>query len=147
MNELEQEYIKMMNETNQQKHINTIDNSRKSILARGCDPDASLSASKFIPPLIGNPEYVPTASDTDFIEKLESRKWSVIFFAPGACRFSAAKQPIPGGISQTQGWTLEQYRELVWKHQGDMIQIVETQEEEKTIHLLKSALENAPETI
>ncbi len=134
-----------MNET-KQEHINSADNSRKSILARGCDPFASLEASKAIPPLIGNPEYVPTTNDADFIEKLKSRDWSVIFFAPGACRFSAAKQPIPGGISQTQGWTLEQYRELVRKHQGDTIQIVETQEERKTVSLLKSALEKAQET-
>ena len=100
-----------MNET-KQEYINSADNSRKSILARGCDPFASLQASKAIPPLIGNPEYVPTTNDADFIEKLRSRDWSVIFFAPGACRFSAAKQPIPSGNSQTQGWTLEQYR--VW---------------------------------
>ncbi len=134
-----------MNET-KQEYINSADNSRKSILARGCDPFASLEASKAIPPLIGNPEYVPTTNDADFIEKLKSRNWSVIFFAPGACRFSAAKQPIPGGNSQTQGWTLEQYRELVRKHQGDTIQIVETQEERKTVSLLKIALEKARET-
>ena len=134
-----------MNET-KQEYINSADNSRKSILARGCDPFASLEASKAIPPFIGNPEYVPTTNDADFIEKLQSRDWSVIFFAPGACRFSAAKQPIPGGNSQTQSWTLEQYRELVRKHQGDTIQIVETQEERKTVSLLKSALEKARET-
>jgi hypothetical protein len=134
-----------MNET-KQEHINSADNSRKSILARGCDPFASLEASKAIPPLIGNPEYVPTTNDTDFVEKLKSRDWSVIFFAPGACRFSAAEQPIPGGNSQTKGWTLEQYRELVRKHQGSSIQIVETQEERKTVSLLKSALEKARET-
>jgi len=79
------------------------DNSKKSILARGCDPVASLEASKAIPPLVGNPKYVPTTDDADFIEKLKSRKWSVIYFAPGACRFSAAKQAIPGSNSQTRG--------------------------------------------
>jgi hypothetical protein len=134
-----------MNETKQEHKIST-DNSRKSILARGCDLNASLWASKALPPLIGNPEYVPTTNDADFIEKLKSRNWSVIFFAPGACRFSAARRPIPGGNSQTQGWSLEQYRELVRKHQGDTIQIVETQEERKSVSLLKSALENARET-
>ena len=129
-----------------QEHINSADHSRKSILARGCDPFASLQASKFIPPLIGNPEYVPATNDADFIEKLKSREWSVVFFAPGACRFNAAKRAIPGGNSQTQGWTLEQYRELVRKHQGDTIQIVETMEERKSVGLLKSALEKARET-
>ena len=134
-----------MNEL-KQATINSTDNSRKSILARGCDPFASLEASKALPPLIGNPEYVPTTDDADFIEKLKSRNWSVIFFAPDACRFSAAKRPIPGGNSQTKGWTLEQYRELVRKHQGDTIQIVESQEERKSVSLLKSALETARET-
>jgi hypothetical protein len=126
--------------------MSTVDHSRKSILARGCDPFASLEASKAIPPLVGNPEYVPTTTDEEFIEKLQSRKWSVVLFAPGACRFSAAKLPIPGGNSQTQGWTLEQYRELVQRHQGDNIPIVETPEERETVRLLKEALERARET-
>jgi hypothetical protein len=81
-----------MNET-KQAHKISADNSRKSILARGCAPNASLWASKALPPLIGNPEYVATTDDADFIEKLKSRAWSVIYFAPGACRFSAAKRP------------------------------------------------------
>jgi ADP-heptose:LPS heptosyltransferase len=96
--------------------------------------------------LIGNPEYVPTTNDEDLVEKLRSRKWSVVFFAPGACRFSEANRPIPGSNSQTQRWTLEQYRELVRKHQGDQIQIVETLDERETVSLLAEALENAPET-
>jgi hypothetical protein len=133
---------------NQTKHeyVDAVDNSRKSVLARGCDPFASLEASRAIPPLIGNPEYVPTTNDEEFVEKLQSRSWSVVFFAPGACRFSAASQPIPGGNSQTQGWTLEQYRELVRKHQGNQIQIVETPEERETVSLLKEALDKAQET-
>lgn len=133
---------------NQTKHeyMSSVDHSRKSILARGCDPIASLEASKTIPPLVGNPEYVPTTTDEEFVEKLQSRKWSVVLFAPGACRFSAAKLPIPGRNSRTQGWTLEQYRELVQKHQGDNIQIVETPEERETVILLKEALERARET-
>ncbi len=121
-------------------------NANKSVLARGCDPSASLEASKALPPLMGNPEYVPTTNDEEFIEKLKSRSWSVVFFAPGACRFSAATQPIPGGISDTEGWTLDQYRELVWKHQGDKVQIVETISESETVGLLKTALEKAQET-
>jgi hypothetical protein len=77
---------------------------------------------------------------------LRSRDWSVVFFAPGACRFSAAKQPIPGGNSRTHGWTLKQYRELVREHQGDRIQIVETPDEGATVGLLNEALERARET-
>ena len=126
--------------------MTSVDNSRKSILARGCDPIVSLEASRAIPPFIGNPEYVPTTNDEEFVEKLKSRSWSVVFFAPGACRFSAAGQPIPGGNSQTQNWTLGQYRELVRKHQGDQIQIVETPEERETVSLLKEALGKAQET-
>ncbi len=79
-----------MNEM-KQKQTNVVDNSRKSILARGCDPNASAWAKKNLPPLIGNPEYLPTTNDVAFIEQLKARKWSVIYFAPGACRFSAVK--------------------------------------------------------
>lgn len=125
---------------------NSADNARKSVLARGCDPYASLEASRAIPPLIGNPDYVPTTTDEDFIEKLRSRDWSVVFFAPGACRFSAAHRPIPGGSSQTMGWTLKQYRELVREYQGDRIEIVETLDETETVSLLRAALEDARET-
>ena len=134
-----------MNQTEGQ-FANAVDNARKSILARGCDPLASLEASRAIPPLIGNPEYVPTTNDEEFIAKLESRDWSVVFFAPGACRFSKANQPIPGGNKQTNGWALEEYRELVRKHQGDKIQIVETPDERQTVSLLREALKKAAET-
>lgn len=116
-------------------------------MARGCDPVASLEFSKTIPSLIGNPEYIPTTDDADFIKKLKSRNWSVVFFAPGACRFSVAKRNIPGSNSETRGWTLEQYRELVQELQGDTIQIVETQDERETVGLLKNALEKARITI
>ena len=135
--------LSIMNVLAQEKAIN---NTNKTILARGCDPVMSLNASKAIPPLIGNPEYVPTTNDVDFIKQLESKKWSVIFFAPGACRYSAAKQAIPGGSINTEGWTLEQYRELVYKLQGNDVQIVETMDERETVGLLKRALDKAIET-
>ena len=128
------------------EHARQTDHSRKSILARGCDPILSLSASRAIPPLIGNPEYIPTTTDEEFFEKLQSRQWSIVYFAPGACRFSAARQPIPGANSQSQGWTLEEYRTLIHEHQGDAIQIVETPYESESVGLLKEALEGARET-
>lgn len=134
-----------MNQT-KQRDANVMDNSRKSILARGCDPCASAEAARAIPQLIGNPEYVPTTTDEDFIEKLRSRTWSVLFFAPGACRYSAASQQIPGGNSQTEGWSLEQYRGLVREHQGAEARIVETPDEGESVHLLKEALDKAPES-
>ncbi|MGI9552732.1 MAG: hypothetical protein ACR2MT_16125, partial [Aurantibacter sp.] len=133
-------------EETKQEHLKIVDNSKKSILARGCDPALSLQFSKVVPRLIGNPEYVPTTNDADFIEKLKSREWSVIYFAPGACRFSAAERHIPGGNSLTEGWTLEQYRELVHKIQGEKVQFVETPFESEALGLLKKALAKARET-
>ena len=122
--------------------IHSKDHSDKSILARACDPAMSYEAAKAIPPLIGDPEYIPTTNDTDFIDQLKARRWSVIFFAPGACRFSSAKRQIPGGIADTQGWTLNEYRSLVRKHQGNNIQIVETTDERDSVNLLRNALNN-----
>jgi hypothetical protein len=126
--------------------LTVLDHSRKSILARGCDPVTSLEFSKIVSPLIGNAEYVPTTDDADFVEQLKSRKWSIVFFAPGACRFSAAKRSIPGGNSETAGWTLQQYRELVYKLQGNEVQIIETMNEGETVTLLKNALKTTRET-
>lgn len=127
------------------EYTRSVDNSRKSILARGCDPLASLEASRAIPPQIGNPEYVPATDDKTFFELLRSRDWSVVFFAPGACRFGAANHPIPGAMSQSEGWTLEQYRGFVHKHQTGQVQIVETVYESETVSLLREALDVAPE--
>ena len=115
-------------------------NSDLKILARGCDPQASLYASQQIPPMIGNPQYIPTTTDDDFIQKIKTEKWDVIFFAPGACRFSAAKMKIHGGNQQTKSWTLEEYKALVYQYQGKNIQIVETTDERETVTLLKAAL-------
>ena len=123
-----------------------LDNSNKSILARGCDPALSQWATLALPPLIGNPEYVATTDDDDFIAKLQSRDWSVIYFAPGACRFSAAKMQIPGGTSRTRGWTLEEYRTLIQEIQGDSVPIVESVGENEGLVLLKEALKLARET-
>ncbi len=135
----------MMNELIQNKTATT-DHSNKSILARGCDPALSLQFSKIVPPLIGNAQYVPTTDDVTFIEQLKSKKWSVVFFAPGACRWSAAKQPIPGGNYDTKNWDLEQYKALVYELQGNGVQIVETPYEQEVIPLLQKSLKTARET-
>ncbi len=124
------------------KTENSIDHSDKSILIRGCDPEQALKASKMIPPLIGNPYCIGTTNDHDFIEQLKSRQWTIVFFAPGACRFNAAGMNIPGGNSQTNGWTLEEYRKLVYDLQGDAVKIVETPYESETVRLLLEGLEN-----
>jgi hypothetical protein len=118
----------------------SIDFSDKSILARGCDPEMALRASEMLPPLLGYPELVSCTDDDDFVAKLKARAWSVVFFAPGACRYHAAKMPIPGGRPKTRGWSLKQYRALVREHQGEHIPIVETTEEREIISLLRQAL-------
>lgn len=132
-------------EETKKEQFKKVDNSNKSILARGCDPTLSFQFSKVVPPLIGDATYIPTISDTDFVEKLKSQKWSVIYFAPGACRFSAANRQIPGGNNETKGWTLREYTELILKLQGDDIQIVESIYEQGAIELLNEALANARE--
>jgi len=116
------------------------DNSNKSILARGCDPEMGRRAIKLLPPILGNPEMVSVTNDDDFITELRRKKWSVIHFAPGACRYDAAKSPIPGSSSLTEGWGLEEYRNLVKKYQGDKIKIVETADERQIVPLLRKAL-------
>ena len=118
----------------------SLDHSNKSILARGCDPQMALRASKMLPPHLGNPTLVSTTNDDDFIAKLQSARWSVVFFAPGACRHDKANNPIPGARDQTHGWGLTQYRALVREHQGDDVQIVETTDEREIIPLLRRAL-------
>ena len=66
-----------------------------------------------VPSLLGGPAYIPTTDDNDFINKLKTEQWSLIYFAPGACRYSAAKRQIPGGNVNTAGWTLEDYKKLI----------------------------------
>ena len=117
------------------------DHTGKSILARGCDPEMGRRSLKVLPPLLGNPEMVSVSNDHDFIEQLKSKKWSVVFFAPGACRYNEAQLPIPGNIESTKGWGLEEYRALVYKYQGEDVKIVETMDEQQIIPFLKSALE------
>lgn len=117
------------------------DHSNKSVLARGCDPVLSQWAKEHLAPQIGNPEYVPTTNDGDFVEKLKTRKWDVIYFAPGACRFSAAKMVIPGSTQDTKGWTLDEYKKLVHETQGEDVLIVESVEESESFGLLAKALD------
>lgn len=121
-------------------NADSLDFSAKAILARGCDPQMALRASTVMPPLLGGVEFVSCTNDDDFVEKLQARAWSVIFFAPGACRYNAAKMPIPGARAHTMGWGMEEYRALVRQYQGDQICIVETTDEREIIPRLKQAL-------
>ena len=85
---------------------------------------------------------VSSTDDHDFVAKLESgaAAWDVVMFAPGACRYSRANQPIPGGSAETRGWGLAEYRALVRKHLGDGVPIVETTEEREIVPRLRVAL-------
>ena len=116
------------------------DNSNKSILIRGCDPEMGRRAIELLTPVLGNPEMVSVTNDDDFITELQKKKWSVIHFAPGACRCDSTKSPIPGSRTQTKGWGLTEYRTLVKKHQGQDIKIVETAYERQIVPLLRKAL-------
>jgi hypothetical protein len=118
----------------------SMDFSAKTILARGCDPQMALRASKIMPALLGGVQLVTCTDDDDFVAKLRERAWSVVFFAPGACRYNAARMPIPGGRAHTRGWGLAEYRALVRQYQGDQIPIVETTDEREIVPRLRQAL-------
>ena len=118
------------------------DNSNKSILARGCDPEMGRRAIELLSPILGNPEMLSVTNDDDFIIELKRKKWTVIHFAPGACRYDATKSPIPGNRSLTQDWGFVEYRNLVRKYQGEDIKIVETTDESQIIPLLRKALKS-----
>ena len=116
------------------------DNSKKSILIRGCDPEMGRRAIELLTPVLGNPEIVSVTNDDDFITKLKKKEWSVIHFAPGACRYDSTESPIPGSRTQTKGWRLTEYKTLVKKYQGQEIKIVETTYERQIVPLLRKAL-------
>jgi len=118
------------------------DNSNKSILARGCDPEMGRRAIELLSPILGNPEMLSVTNDDNFIIELKRKKWTVIHFAPGACRYDATKSPIPGNRSLTQDWGLAEYRNLVRKYQGEDIKIIETTDESQIIPLLRKALKS-----
>ena len=86
------------------------DASAKVVLARGCDPVMAERSGKMLPPMLGNVGIVAVTDDDAFFAKLAERKFDVVLFAPGACRYDAARQPIPGGNAATAGWTLANYR-------------------------------------
>ena len=118
-----------------------VDHSGKSILARGCDPIMAQRAEKMVTPQLGNPRFVVCTNDDEFLAQITEKKWDIVFFAPGACRYNAAKQPIPGGRVATKGWSLDNYKQLIRERQGENIKIIETVDEREIIPLLRAALE------
>ena len=101
-------------------------------------------AGEKLPPLIGNVKMVAATDDDNFFALLRERKFDIVSFAPGACRFSAARMAIPGGNASTRGWTLDQYKEKVREHQGQDVLIVETTEEREMVPLFRAALGLTP---
>ncbi len=91
-------------------------------------------------PLLGNVQSTVATDDDTFFRLLTSGKqYDAVVFGPGAIRWQAAKQPIPGYNSQTASWNLERYHAEVRKHLGD-VPIVGTPEEFELIPLIKKAL-------
>ena len=115
------------------------DASSKTILVRGCDPVMAERAGEMLPPLLGNVNIEAATQDDRFFELLNSKKYDAVFFAPGACRWSAARKPIPGGNTETAGWSLDDYRAKVAQLQPSA-KIVETCEEKDIVPLLRQAL-------
>jgi len=114
--------------------------SAKVLLGRGCDPVMAAHSLRMLPPLLGGAQLVVTTDDDEFIARLRERKYDAVFFAPGACRWDAARAPIPGGNAATCGWGLEKYRALVRETQGAAVPIVESTEEREMVPLLRAAL-------
>mgnify|MGYP001187131908 FL=1 len=115
------------------------DASSKTILVRGCDPIMAERAGEMLPPLLGNVNIEAATQDDRFFELLNSKKYDAVFFAPGACRWSAARKPIPGGNAETAGWSLDDYRAKVSQLQPSA-KVVETCEEKEIVPLLRQAL-------
>jgi len=120
--------------------IHVSDNSKKSILVRGCDPEMGRRAIELMTPILGHPELVSVTNDDNFTKELKRKKWTVVHFAPGVCRYNESNLPIPGGRALTDGWGLKEYSELVRKHQGKDIKIIKNTDESQIIPLLKKAL-------
>jgi hypothetical protein len=116
--------------------------SAKVVLIRGCDPVMAQRAGAMLPPLLDNARIVSCTTDDELLSLLHSgAKFDVVFFAPGACRYSAAAMPIPGGNAKTRGWSLTNYRAAVREALGtDAVPIVETADEREIVPLLRRAL-------
>jgi len=114
----------------------------KVILARGCDPVMAARSASFLPPLLGGATILATSTDDEFMALLETRKQdiAVVFFAPGAHRWSDAKLPIPGGNADTLGWGIAEYHTAVRQRLGDAVPIVGSAREDEIVPLLRSAL-------
>jgi hypothetical protein len=122
------------------------DASAKLVLGRGCDPVMAQQSTTFLPPLLNGAKIVAFSDDDSFFAHLDAIKAgsaprpSVVFFAPGACRWSAARLPIPGGNAASAGWGLEQYHARVREVLGGDVPIVGSDREAEMVPLLRRAL-------
>ena len=127
--------------------IAALDASAKLVLGRGCDPVMAEHSKAFLPPLLNNARIDAYSSDGEFFAQLErikagqAQRPDVVFFAPGACRWSEARRPIPGGIAGlSHGWSLQQYHDKVREMLGEDTPVVGTTREAEIVPLLRKAL-------
>ena len=118
------------------------------MLGRGCDPAMAAHSATFLPPLLSGATVLAFSDDEAFFAQLERIQRgeapapAVVFFAPGACRWDAARRPIPGGIpGLSHGWGLEQYHARVRQALGEGAVIVGTTREAEVVPLLRRALQ------
>ncbi len=64
----------------------------------------------------------------------------MVLFAPGACRWDAARRPIPGGTRETQGSGLDGYRAAVRELQGEACVVIGSAEEREVVPMLRNGL-------
>ena len=110
------------------------------VLARGCDPRMAAHSQTMLPPLLSGATIIATTDDEAFFRELAApRRLDAVLLAPGACRWSAARQPIPGGNARTAGWGVDEYTVAVGKvHPG--VPVVATASEAEVVPLLRAAL-------
>jgi hypothetical protein len=133
---------RMLNDIQSGASSGAVNGAAGSLLVRGCDPVMAERAKPMISNCLGpGVEIVSSTEDSDFFQKLQSQKWSCVMFAPGACRYNAAKRQIPGSSSAigTAHWGLDQYRQKVRELQGDSCKIVETADEREVMSVLRAA--------
>ena len=122
------------------------DASDKAVMVRGCDPRMSERAAEFLPPMLSHPGKLHfSTTDDHFFQMLREHKYDLVHFAPGACRWDAAGQPIPGGNAESKGWRLENYHAKVREIQGEAhnnadLPITGTTEESELVPIMRKAL-------
>jgi hypothetical protein len=130
------------------KGVNAADHTgtKKLILARGCDPVMAQRSAEFLPPLLGGATLLTFTDDDSFFAEIEQQrsgakqKADVVFFAPGACRWAAARKPIPGGNKVSAGWAMKDYHKKVREALGEGVPIVGSENERDIVPLLRQSL-------